>query len=228
MKAVAKIAHDGGARLVVDNAFATPALQRPMEFGADIVIHSSTKYIDGQGRALGGVILCKEDFLKDHLQTYYRNTGPSISPFNAWVHLKSLETLDLRMRAHCENAQTVADFLAKEKKVTRVLYPFRPDHPQHNLARTQMEGGGGVVAFEVAGGKPAAFRLANALKLIDISNNLGDTKSLLTHPETTTHQKLTPEARAELGISSGMLRISVGLEDAADLCEDLEDALKAA
>ncbi|HEX2594825.1 MAG TPA: O-succinylhomoserine sulfhydrylase [Rhizomicrobium sp.] len=228
MKAVAKIAHDGGARLVVDNAFATPALQRPMEFGADIVIHSSTKYIDGQGRALGGVILCKEDFLKDHLQTYYRNTGPSISPFNAWVHLKSLETLDLRMRAHCDNAQTVADFLAKEKKVTRVLYPFRPDHPQHNLARTQMEGGGGVVAFEVAGGKPAAFRLANALKLIDISNNLGDTKSLLTHPETTTHQKLTPEARAELGISSGMLRISVGLEDAADLCEDLEDALKAA
>src|SRR6201995_3063446 len=150
LKAVAKIAHDGGARLGVDNAFATPALQRPMEFGADVVIHSSTKYIDGQGRALGGVILCKEDFLKDHLQSFIRNTGPSISPFNAWVHLKSLETLDLRMRAHCENASTVADFLAKEKKITKVLYPFRPDHPQHNLAKAQMEGGGGVVTFEIA------------------------------------------------------------------------------
>ncbi len=228
MKAVAKIAHDAGARLVVDNAFATPALQRPMEFGADIVIHSSTKYIDGQGRALGGVILCQEDFLKDHLQSYFRNTGPSISPFNAWLHLKSLETLDLRMRAHCQNAEAVADFLAKSPKITKVLYPFRPDHPQHNLARAQMEGGGGVVTFEIAGGKPAAFRFANALKLIDISNNLGDTKSLITHPETTTHQKLTPEARAELGISSGLMRISVGLEDAADLCEDLADAIKAA
>jgi O-succinylhomoserine sulfhydrylase len=228
MKAVAKLAHEAGARLIVDNAFATPALQRPMEFGADIVIHSSTKYIDGQGRALGGVILCKEDFLKDRLQSYYRNTGPSISPFNAWLHLKSLETLDLRMRAHCENALTVANFLAKEKKITKVLYPFRPDHPQHNLARAQMEGGGGVVTFEIAGGKPAAFKFAGALKLVDISNNLGDTKSLLTHPETTTHQKLSPAARAELGITSGLMRISVGLEDPADICEDLADALKAA
>jgi O-succinylhomoserine sulfhydrylase len=228
MRAVAKIAHDGGARLVVDNAFASPALQRPMEFGADIVIHSSTKYIDGQGRALGGVILCKEDFLKDHLQTFIRNTGPSISPFNAWVHLKSLETLDLRMRAHCEAATTVADFLATQKNVTRVLYPFRPDHPQHNLARAQMEGGGGVVAFEVKGGKAGAFKLGNALKLIDISNNLGDTKSLITHPETTTHQKLTPAARAELGVTSGLMRLSVGLEDPADLCDDLAQALAAA
>jgi O-succinylhomoserine sulfhydrylase len=228
LKAVAKIAHKGGARLIVDNAFATPALQRPFEFGADIVVHSSTKYIDGQGRALGGVILCKEDFLKDHLQTFIRNTGPSISPFNAWLHLKSLETLDLRMRAHCEAAATVADFLARQAKVTRVLYPFRPDHPQHNLARAQMEGGGGVVTFEVAGGKKSAFRLANALKVIDISNNLGDAKSLITHPETTTHQKLTPEARAELGVSSGLMRLSVGLEDPADLCEDLEQALAAA
>jgi O-succinylhomoserine sulfhydrylase len=228
LKAVAKIAHKGGARLIVDNAFATPALQRPFEFGADIVVHSSTKYIDGQGRALGGVILCKEDFLKDHLQTFIRNTGPSISPFNAWLHLKSLETLDLRMRAHCEAAATVADFLARQAKVTRVLYPFRPDHPQHNLARAQMEGGGGVVTFEVAGGKKSAFKLANALKVIDISNNLGDAKSLITHPETTTHQKLTPEARAELGVSSGLMRLSVGLEDPADLCEDLEQALAAA
>jgi len=228
MKAVAKIAHEGGARLVVDNAFATPSLQRPMEFGADIVIHSSTKYIDGQGRALGGVILCKEDFLKDHLQSFIRNTGPSISPFNAWVHLKSLETLELRMRAHCEAATQVADFLAEQKAVTRVLYPFRPDHPQHNLARAQMEGGGGVVAFEVKGGKAGAFKLGNALKLIDISNNLGDTKSLITHPETTTHQKLTPAARAELGVTSGLMRLSVGLEDPADLCDDLAQALAAA
>jgi len=228
LKAVAKIAHAGGARLIVDNAFATPALQRPFEFGADIVVHSSTKYIDGQGRALGGVILCKEDFLRDHLQTFIRNTGPSISPFNAWLHLKSLETLDLRMRAHCEGATTVAEFLARQSKVTRVLYPFRPDHPQHNLARSQMEGGGGVVTFEIAGGKAAAFRLANALKVIDISNNLGDAKSLITHPETTTHQKLTPAARAELGVTSGLVRLSVGLEDPADLCEDLEQALAAA
>jgi O-succinylhomoserine sulfhydrylase len=226
--AVAKIADQGGARLAVDNAFATPALQRPMEFGAHIVIHSSTKYIDGQGRALGGVILCKEDFLEDHLQVFIRNTGPSISPFNAWLHLKSLETLDLRMRQHCENALRVSDFLAGHKKVTRVLYPFRPDHPQHNLAKAQMDGGGGVVTFDIEGGKQAAFRLANALKLIDVSNNLGDAKTLMTHPETTTHQKLTPEARASLGIRSGTLRISVGLEDADDLCEDLDQALKVA
>ena len=228
LKAVAKVAHDGGARLVVDNAFASPALQRPMEFGADIVVHSSTKYIDGQGRCLGGVILCKEDFLKDHLQIFLRNTGPSISPFNAWVHLKSLETLDIRMKAHCENATKVADFLAEQAKVTRVLYPFRPDHPQHNLARAQMEGGGGVVTFEVEGGKEAAFRVADALQLIDVSNNLGDAKSLITHPATTTHQRLSPEVRADLGVTEGMLRLSVGLEDARDICEDLAEALAAA
>ena len=228
LKAVAKVAHDGGARLVVDNAFASPALQRPMEFGADIVVHSSTKYIDGQGRCLGGVILCKEDFLKDHLQIFLRNPGPSISPFNAWVHLKSLETLDIRMKAHCENATKVADFLAEQAKVTRVLYPFRPDHPQHNLARAQMEGGGGVVTFEVEGGKEAAFRVADALQLIDVSNNLGDAKSLITHPATTTHQRLSPEVRADLGVTEGMLRLSVGLEDARDICEDLAEALAAA
>ena len=228
LAAVAKIAHDGGARLAVDNAFATPALQRPMAFGADIVVHSATKYIDGQGRCLGGVVLCLEDFLKDHLQTFIRNTGPAMSPFNAWVHLKSLETLDLRMRAHCENALKVADFLSAQKKVTRICYPFRADHPQHNLARAQMSGGGGVVTFEIAGGKPAAFRFADALALIDISNNLGDTKSLITHPETTTHHRLAPEARAALGITPGLMRLSVGLEDADDICEDLEQALAAA
>jgi O-succinylhomoserine sulfhydrylase len=226
--AVAKIANAHGARLAVDNAFASPALQRPIEFGAHIVIHSSTKYIDGQGRALGGVVLCDQEFLDKHLQVFIRNTGPSISPFNAWLHLKSLETLELRMKQHCENAQRVAGFLAGHKKVTRMLYPFHPDHPQHNLARTQMDGGGGVVTFDVAGGKAGAFRFANALKLIDISNNLGDAKTLVTHPETTTHSKVAPEERIALGINPGTLRISVGLEDAEDLCEDLDHALKVA
>jgi len=225
---VAKIAQEAGARLMVDNAFASPALQQPMKFGAHIVVHSSTKYVDGQGRAMGGMILCQDDFLKDHLQTYLRNTGPTISPFNAWVHLKSLETLELRMQAHCANALAVADFLSAQNGVTKVLYPFRADHPQTELARAQMAGGGGVVAFELDGGKDQAFGLLRALRLIDISNNLGDAKSLMTHPATTTHSKLTPEARTELGISDGMLRISVGLEDAADLCEDLDQGLRAA
>jgi O-succinylhomoserine sulfhydrylase len=223
---VAMIASRAGARLIVDNAFASPVLQRPMEMGADIVIHSSTKYIDGQGRCLGGVILCREDFLKDHLQIFLRNTGPSISPFNAWVHLKSLETLDIRMRAHCEGAEKVADFLAKQPNVSRVLYPFRDDHPQVKLARAQMKAGGGVVTFDV-GSKGAAYRLENALKLIDVSNNLGDAKSLMTHPATTTHQRLSPEARAGLGVTEGMVRLSVGLEDPEDLCEDLAGALAA-
>ena len=225
--AVAKIAQAGGARLVVDNAFATPALQRPMELGAHIVVHSSTKFIDGQGRALGGAILCHQDFLDENLQQFLRNTGPSLSPFNAWLHLKSLETLELRMRAHCDSATKVADFLAGHAKVRRVLYPFRDDHPQAALARAQMSAGGGVVTFEIGGAKPEAFRFANALRIVDISNNLGDTKSLITHPETTTHQKMTPQARAAAGVTSGMLRLSVGLEDADDLCEDLDQALKA-
>jgi O-succinylhomoserine sulfhydrylase len=199
-----------------------------MEFGADIVVHSSTKYIDGQGRALGGIILCKEDFLKDHLQIFLRNTGPCASPFNAWLHLKSLETLDLRMQAHSRNASQVADFMSTEHKIRRVLYPFREDHPQHNsgLARKQMSAGGGVVTFEVDGGKKAAFKVAKALKLVDVSNNLGDAKSLLTHPATTTHQRMTPEARLAAGVTDGMLRIAVGLEDSADVCDDLHQALE--
>jgi len=228
LKAVAKVADQAGAYLVVDNAFASPVLQRPIEFGAHVSIHSSTKYIDGQGRALGGVVCCSEDFLLKHLQPWIRNTGPSISPFNAWLHLKSLETLDLRMKQHCENAAKVADFLATQRKVSRVLYPFRADHPQHNLARAQMEAGGGIVAFEIEGGKKAAFKLSNALGLIDISNNLGDAKSLITHPVTTTHSKVAPEQRAELGVTDGLLRLSVGLEDVDDICEDLEQAIKAA
>ncbi|HEY3638401.1 MAG TPA: O-succinylhomoserine sulfhydrylase [Rhizomicrobium sp.] len=225
LRAVGALAKQAGAKLVVDNAFATPMIQRPLEFGADIVVHSSTKYIDGQGRALGGVILCDQEFLDTHLQVFLRHTGPSISPFNAWLHLKSLETLALRMSAHCANALAVAEFLSVQRGVTRVLYPFHRDHPQYELARSQMSGGGGVVAFEIEGGKDAAFRLCNALKLIDISNNLGDAKSLITHPATTTHQRLAPDARAALGIGDGMLRLSVGLEDEADLCEDLAQAL---
>ena len=228
LKAVGQVANDAGAWLVVDNVFASPVLQRPMELGAHVSVQSSTKYIDGQGRALGGVVSCTEDFYKKHLQPWIRNTGPSISPFTAWLHLKGLETLDMRVRQHSENAAKVADFLASQRKVTRVLYPFRADHPQHNLARAQMEAGGGIVAFEIEGGKKAAYRLSNALGIIDISNNLGDAKSIITHPETTTHSKLTPEARAELGVTSGLLRLSVGLEDADDLCEDLEQAIKAA
>ena len=226
LKGVAAIAHKAGARLVVDNVFATPILQRPMEFGADIVIYSATKHIDGQGRCLGGVILCDRKFLEDHLQTFMRNTGPTISPFNAWVMTKALETLDLRVRAMCEHAAAVADALARLPKVARVLYPGRADHPQADLARRQMTLGGSLVSFHLDGGKDMAFRFANALRLIDISNNLGDAKSLITHPATTTHFRLTPDARKELGITDGMMRLSVGLEDPGDLIDDLAQALK--
>ncbi|WP_422021615.1 O-succinylhomoserine sulfhydrylase [Pyruvatibacter mobilis] len=228
LKAVAEIAHEAGARLVVDNVFATPVLQKPLEFGADVVVYSATKHIDGQGRCLGGVVLGSDQFVTDHLANFLRQTGPALSPFNAWVMLKSLETLDLRVRRHCENAIAVADFLGSQEKIARVIYPGRADHPQHNLAKAQMDMPGNMIAFEVQGGKEAAFRLANRLEVIKISNNLGDAKSLITHPATTTHQRLTPEARAELGISDAMLRLSVGLEDAADLTEDLGLALDAA
>ena len=227
LRAVADIAHRAGARLVVDNVFATPILQRPMEYGADIVVYSATKHIDGQGRCLGGVILCDDKFLKDHLQVFLRNTGPSMSPFNAWVLVKALETLDLRVRAMCEHAAAIADTLAREKNVTRVIYPGRPDHPQHALARAQMGLGGSIVTFEVAGGKSAAFDFSRRLKLVDISNNLGDAKSLITHPATTTHFRLTPEARAQLGVTDSMLRLSVGLEEPADIAEDLSQSLRA-
>jgi len=228
LKAVAEIAHDAGARLVVDNVFATPVLQKPLKFGADVVVYSATKHIDGQGRCLGGVVLASDEFVTDHLANFLRQTGPALSPFNAWVMLKSLETLDLRVQRHCENAITVADFLGRQDKIARVIYPGRSDHPQHNLAAAQMKLPGNMIAFEVKGGKEAAFRLANQLGVIKISNNLGDAKSLITHPATTTHQRLTPEARAELGISDAMLRLSVGLEDADDLTDDIGFGLDAA
>jgi len=227
IQGVSERAHAAGATVVVDNVFATPLLQRPLELGADVVVYSATKHIDGQGRTMGGAILCSNDFIKDHLQMFYRHTGPSMSPFNAWVMLKGLETLDIRVERHCANALAVARALEGQAGVTKVLYPGLDSHPQAELARRQMQGGSTLVAFEVEGGKARAFRLMNALRLIDISNNLGDSKSLVTHPATTTHQRLKPEERAELGISDGLLRLSVGLEDAADLADDLEQALRA-
>lgn len=224
--AVAKIAHAAGARLVVDNVFATPLLQKPFELGADVVVYSATKHIDGQGRCLGGVILASEAFIAEGLQTYLRQTGPSISPFNAWVLLKGMETLALRVERQQASAAAIADALATSPKVEKVIYPFRADHPQAELARRQMKGGGTLTTFVVGGGKEGAFRFANALRLIRISNNLGDSKSLLTHPATTTHQRFTPEARAEMGISDGLVRLSVGLEHPGDLLADLTQALE--
>ncbi|GMV62829.1 MAG: O-succinylhomoserine sulfhydrylase [Parvibaculum sp.] len=225
IRAVADIAHAAGAKLFIDNVFATPTLQRPMELGADVVVYSATKHIDGQGRCLGGVVLADQAFISDHLANFLRQTGPSLSPFNAWVMLKSLETLDLRVREHARNAEAVARFLEGHKGIERVFYPGLPSHPQHNLAKSQMEAGGNIVAFEVRGGKAGAFRFANALQVVKISNNLGDSKSLITHPATTTHQRLTQDVREELGINEGLVRLSVGLEDMADLIEDMERAL---
>ncbi len=222
---VCRAAHDVGATVIVDNVFATPLLQRPTDYGADIVVYSGTKHIDGQGRALGGVILCGEKFFEDHLNQYLRHTGPAMSPFNAWIMLKGLETLDLRVTRMCENAAKVADFLADSGRLARVLYPARKDHPQHELAMRQMKAGGSVITVDVPGGRDAAFRLLNALRTIDISNNLGDAKSLMTHPSSTTHRSLAEEARLELGIVEGTLRLSVGLEDPLDLIDDLDQAM---
>ena len=224
---VSRLAREVGALVVVDNVFATPLLQRPLAHGADIIVYSATKHIDGQGRCLGGVVLCSEKFLKDHLHTFLRQTGPTMSPFNAWVMLKGLETLPVRIKAQCAAAATIADHLAEHPSVRRVLFCGRDDHPQAALARRQMPGPSQIVTFEVAGGKAGAFRFLNALSLIEISNNLGDAKSLITHPATTTHQRLKPETRAELGITDGMLRLSVGLEAVADLLADIDAALAA-
>ena len=225
--AIAEIAHKAGARLIVDNVFATPILQQPLKLGADVVVYSATKHIDGGGRVLGGIILADEAFIADNVHTFLRQTGPSLSPFNAWVLLKGLETLALRVERQSATAARLADLLAKSKKVTRVLYPGREDHPQHGLAQRQMKGGSTLVAFEVKGGQAGAFRLSNALEIIRISNNLGDAKSLITHPSTTTHQRLSEDVRLGLGITQGMLRLSVGLEDGEDLAEDVTQALAA-
>jgi O-succinylhomoserine sulfhydrylase len=223
--AVAEIAHKVKARLIVDNVFATPLLQKPLELGADVVVYSATKHIDGQGRCLGGVVLSDEKFVADHLHNFLRQTGPSISPFNAWVLLKGLETLAVRVERQVATAARLADHLAGHKKIVRLIYPGRADHPQAEVIKRQMSGGSNLIAFEVKGGRAGAFKVANAFKIIRISNNLGDAKSLVTHPSTTTHQRLSEEARREQGITQGLLRLSVGLEDADDLAEDLDRAL---
>jgi O-succinylhomoserine sulfhydrylase len=225
--AVARLVHRAGGIFIVDNVFATPLLQKPLALGADVVVYSATKHIDGQGRTLGGAILASEKFIKDDLGQFYRHTGPSLSPFNAWLLLKGLETLELRVERQCRTAAALAEFLAAHRKIARVIYPGLPSHPQYELAQRQMRAGGTLVAFEVAGGKEAAFRCLDALRLVDISNNLGDAKSLVTHPATTTHSRLTPEARAELGITDGLVRLSVGLEAESDLRADLDRALGA-
>jgi len=223
--AVAKIAHAGGAKLIVDNVFATPLYQKPLELGADLVTYSATKHIDGQGRVLGGIVLGSKELITGDVHTFLRQTGASLSPFNAWVLLKGLETLPLRVRQMSESAARIADFLGNHPKVARVIYPHHKSHPQYELAKRQMQTGSTLVAFELKGGQEACFTLSDALAIILISNNLGDAKSIITHPRTTTHQRLTEEVRLESGITPGLLRISVGLESADDLIADLQYGL---
>lgn len=228
IQAVSDLAHEVGALVIVDNVFATPMLQKPLQHGADVVVYSATKHIDGQGRCLGGCILGSHAYVDDHLHNFMRQTGPSLSPFNAWVLLKGLETLSLRVERQVATAKRLADLLAETPGVAGVLYPGRDDHPQRDIAARQMSGGGQIVTFTLDGGKDAAFRFLNALRIVSISNNLGDAKSLITHPATTTHQRLKPEARQQLGISDGMVRLSVGLEAYEDLADDLVGAVEMA
>lgn len=228
ISAIADIAHAGGARLMVDNVFATPLWQKPLALGADVVAYSATKHVDGQGRCLGGVVLSDENWVEDKLAPFLKHTGPSCSPFNAWTLLKGLETLALRVETQTRNAELLADFLAEHKAVARCLYPGRSDHPHYEIARKQMSRGSTLIAFEVKHGKAGAFACANGLDLIKLSNNLGDAKSLITHPATTTHQRLSDDDRAVLGINPGLLRFSVGIEDVQDLMEDLDKALNQA
>ena len=227
LRAVCDMAHEAGAVVVVDNVFATPLLQQPLRFGADVVVYSCTKHIDGQGRVLGGAVLGAKDWIENTLQPFLRNTGPAMSPFNAWVLSKGLETLTLRVDAMTRSAATVADMLAASPGIARVWYPARADHPQHGLAMRQMDAGGTLVSFAVDGGKADAFRMMNAFRLIAISNNLGDSRSMVTHPATTTHMKIGPAERAALGIGDGVIRLSVGLEDVRDLLLDLRRGLDA-
>lgn len=227
IRAVSDLAHAAGAKVVVDNVFGTPVFSKPLQHGADIVVYSATKHIDGQGRTLGGAVLGPKEFVDGPVQNLMRHTGPSMSPFNAWVLVKGLETMSLRVHRMAESALEVARFLEAHPRVRRVVHPFLESHPQHELAKRQMEAGGTLVTFEIEGGKAEAFTLMNALEIIDISNNLGDSKSLVTHPATTTHRRLTPEARAAVGITDGVLRVSIGLEDVRDLVDDLAKALDA-
>ena len=226
LRAVSDLAHAAGAIVVVDNVFATPLLQRPLEFGADVVVYSATKHMDGQGRVLGGAVLGPKKWMEEVFQPFFRNTGPALSPFNAWVILKGLETMALRVQAQSAAAEAIAGFLEARPEISRALYPTLASHPQRELAMRQMSAGGTMVTFELKGGKAAAFALMNAFKIISISNNLGDTKSLATHPATTTHMRIGPDERARLGITDGTIRLSVGLEDPADLIDDLTQALR--
>ena len=223
--AVARVAKEVGAKLVIDNVFATPLFQRPLALGADVVVYSATKHIDGQGRCLGGLILGAKELIEGDIQQFLRQTGPSLSPFNAWVMLKSLETLPLRVGKQAENAGKVADWLAAQAKPTKVIFPGHESHPQAEIIKRQMSGPSTMIAFEVPGGKDGAYRLLDACRLIRISNNLGDAKSLIVHPATTTHQRFTPEVRAAMGVSDGLIRLSIGLEHPDDLIADLEQAL---
>ncbi len=225
IRGVSDIAHEVGATVVVDNVFATPIFQRSLELGADVVIYSATKHIDGQGRCLGGVVLGTKEFIRKTFEPFNKHTGPALSPFNAWIMLKGLETLDLRCRAQAESAAAIVEALQGHPKLDRVIYPFAKDHPQLELAKTQMTAGGTVVSIDVKGGQPSAFRFLNALEIVTMSNNLGDAKSLATHPTTTTHQRLTAEERQQLGITDGLVRISIGLEDSSDLIRDITHAL---
>jgi O-succinylhomoserine sulfhydrylase len=225
VRAVSELAHAAGAKVVVDNVFGTPVYSKPLELGADVVVYSATKHIDGQGRVLGGAVLGTREFIDGPVKNLMRHTGPAMSPFNAWTLVKGLETMSLRVERQTANALALAHALETHPQVTRVVHPWLASHPQHDLARSQMSGGGSVVTFVIEGGKDEAFRLMNALEIIDISNNLGDAKSLVTHPATTTHRRLTPEARAAVGITDGTIRISVGLEDPLDLVEDVVTAL---
>ncbi|MBT5570642.1 MAG: O-succinylhomoserine sulfhydrylase [Alphaproteobacteria bacterium] len=223
--AVAEMAHAAGARMVVDNVFATPLYQKPLELGADIVVYSATKHIDGHGRCLGGAVLADEDFMNEHFIPFYRHTGPSMSPFNAWVMAKSLETLSLRVAHQSQASLEIAKHLETQDKIRLVRHPGLESFPQRDLAERQMTGHGTLVTIDLEGGKDAAFTVLDTLELVDISNNLGDAKSLACHPSTTTHSRLSPEERAQLGISDGVVRISIGLEDVQDLLEDLDRAL---
>ncbi|MCM8733791.1 O-succinylhomoserine sulfhydrylase [Azospirillum sp. A1-3] len=226
LRAVCDLAHKAGAVVVVDNAFATPVLQRPFDFGADVIIYSATKHIDGQGRCLGGVILAKDKkYASEVIHPFLRNTGPTISPFNSWLLLKGMETLELRVQAQSAAGLQVAEFLESHPKVAQVLYPLLPSHPQYDLVRKQMTGGGNMLSVFLKGGKTEAFNTLNGLRMVMISNNLGDSKSLITHPATTTHSKLTDEEKVAARIEPGLLRLSVGLEDPQDIIEDLDRAL---
>ena len=222
---LADLAHENNCLLVVDNCFCTPALQLPFQFGADYVIHSATKYLDGQGRCIGGAIIGPAKQMEEEILMFLRTAGPTMSPFNAWVFLKGLETLNIRMKAHCQNAQQVAEWLSTHKGVKRVYYPGLPSHPQYELAKRQQQGGGGIVSFDVAGGREMAWKLIDSTSIFSITANLGDVKSTVTHPATTTHHRLTPEQQADVGITDSLIRLSVGHESVNDLIRDLNVAL---